>query len=119
MVLAGDIGGTKTLLGLFDPEGDRPKPLVVREYATLDFDSLGELMQVFLEDTGAGASVTAVAVGVAGPVTGLVARLTKVPWVVDASVLGEQPHREGAHHPPQLASHQRLVRGRVGILQYP
>jgi glucokinase len=90
MVLAGDIGGTKTLLGLFDPEGDRPKPLVVREYATLDFDSLGELMQVFLEDTGAGASVTAVAVGVAGPVTGLVARLTKVPWVVDASVLGEQ-----------------------------
>jgi glucokinase len=89
MLLAGDIGGTKTLLGLFERNRDRPRQLVVREYATLDFDSLDDLTQVFLEDTGAGASVTAVCLGVAGPVTGLVARLTNVPWLVDASIFAE------------------------------
>jgi glucokinase len=31
MLLAGDIGGTKTLLGLFERQGERPRPLVVRE----------------------------------------------------------------------------------------
>lgn len=90
MLLAGDIGGTKTLLGLFEGGGDRPRPLVVREYATLDFDSLDDLTQVFLEDTRASAAVTAVCLGVAGPVTGLFARLTNVPWLVDASILADR-----------------------------
>src|SRR5688572_2691751 len=90
MLLAGDIGGTKTLLGLFERDRERPRPLVVREYATLDFDSLDELTQVFLDDTGAGASVAAVCLGVAGPVTGLVARLTNVPWLVDAAGVSER-----------------------------
>ena len=90
MLLAGDIGGTKTLLGLFDRDRDRPRQLVVREYATLDFDSLDELTEVFLDDTGAAASVAAVCLGAAGPVTGLVARLTNVPWMVDAGALAER-----------------------------
>ena len=90
MLLAGDIGGTKTLLGLFERDRDRPRQLVVREYATLDFDSLKELTQVFLDDTRAAASVTTACLGVAGPVNGLVARLTNVPWVADASHLAER-----------------------------
>lgn len=90
MLLAGDIGGTKTLLGLFEPAGDRPRPLVVREYATLDFDSLDELIQVFLDDTRAEPEVRALCLGVAGPVTGLVARLTNVPWLADASGFEER-----------------------------
>ncbi len=85
MLLAGDIGGTKTLLGLFEPTGDRPRSLVVREYATLDFDSLDELIQVFLDDTRAESHLRGFCLGVAGPVTGLVARLTNVPWLADAS----------------------------------
>ena len=40
MILAGDIGGTKTLLGLFDERPARPRPVVVREYTTLDFADL-------------------------------------------------------------------------------
>jgi glucokinase len=90
MLLAGDIGGTKTLLGLFERDRDRPRPLVVREYATLDFDSFDELTQVFLEDTRSSSSLRAVCMGVAGPVTGLVARLTNVPWLVDASLLADR-----------------------------
>jgi glucokinase len=89
MLLAGDVGGTKTLLGLFRPGPDRPAPRVVREYGTLDFDSLDDIVRTFLEETGT-SRVDAVCIGVAGPVTGLVARMTNVPWVGDASRIGEQ-----------------------------
>jgi glucokinase len=90
MLLAGDIGGTKTLIGLFRPgAGDRPRPSVIREFATLDFDSLGEIVDAFFDDVGA-QPIHAACVGAAGPVTGLVARLTNVPWLVDGARLGEQ-----------------------------
>jgi glucokinase len=94
VLLAGDVGGTKTLLGLFRAGGPeradaRPAPTVVREYATLDFDSLDDVVAAFAEDTGTTA-LDAVAIGVAGPVPGHVARLTNVPWVADVSVVSER-----------------------------
>ena len=52
MLLAADIGGTKTLVGLFREAGERPDAQIVREYATLDFDSLDEIIAAFLEETG-------------------------------------------------------------------
>jgi glucokinase len=94
MLLAGDVGGTKTLLGLFRPDRTRPVPAVVREYATPDFESLDEMVQVFIEETDA-AGIRATCVGAAGPVSGLVARLTSTPFVADlgavASRLGGVP----------------------------
>ena len=89
MILAADMGGTKTLTGLFRRGGDRPELQVVREFATLDFDSLDEILTTFMEETGVG-RIEAVAVGVAGPVTGLVARLTNVPWIADLSPLADR-----------------------------
>ncbi len=89
MLLAADIGGTKTLMGLYRKHDERPQSLVVREYATLDFDSLDDIVGTFLEETGA-KDIAAVCVGVAGPVTGLVARLTNVPWLADLSVVAER-----------------------------
>lgn len=89
MLLAADIGGTKSLIGLFRPGGDRPAASVIREYATLDFDHLDEIIEAFLDETGSG-PVDAVCVGVAGPVTGLVARLVNVPWLADASAVSER-----------------------------
>jgi glucokinase len=86
MLLAADVGGTKTLMGLYRPHGERPHPQVVREYATLDFDSLDDIVRTFLDETGT-RRVDAVCIGVAGPVTGLVARLTNVPWLADASAV--------------------------------
>lgn len=89
MLLAADIGGTKTLVGLFRPAGERPESQIVREYATLDFDNLDEIVAAFLEDTGT-RRVDAVCIGVAGPVSGLVARLSNVPWLADAAVVAER-----------------------------
>ena len=37
MLLAGDVGGTKTLLGLFTAEPDRPSAIDVGEFMTLDY----------------------------------------------------------------------------------
>jgi glucokinase len=92
MLLAADVGGTKTLLGLFAYKrgsDDRPSAQIVREYGTLDFDSLEDIVQTFLDETGT-RQVDAVCIGVAGPVTGMVARLTNVPWLADASRVAER-----------------------------
>jgi glucokinase len=90
MLLAADVGGTKTLMGLYQQDGgERPRSRVVREYATLDFDSLDDIVAAFLDETGM-RPIDAVCIGVAGPVTGLVARLTNVPWLADASVVAER-----------------------------
>ena len=89
MLLAVDLGGTKTLIGLFRRGKFRPEPAIVREYATLDFDSLDEIVGTFLDETGA-SDVEAACIGAAGPVSGLVARLTNVPWPADAAPIARR-----------------------------
>lgn len=91
MLLAGDVGGTKTLIGLFEPSasGARPRAVLVREFATLDFDAFEDIVDEFLGvgDGAEAAPINALCVGVAGPVTGMVARLTNVPWIVDLALV--------------------------------
>lgn len=89
MLLAGDIGGTKTLLGLFRRAPERPLPIATREFITLSYPSLGAMVREFLAGHPAEAIVGA-AFGVAGVVRGDVARLTNVPWVVDATQIVEE-----------------------------
>ena len=48
MLLAGDVGGTKTLLGLFMSKPERPSAIDVGEFKTLEYDGLEPLMQSFL-----------------------------------------------------------------------
>jgi glucokinase len=84
MLLAGDIGGTKTLLGLFTPGADRPEPTTVRQFVTLDYDSLDAIIDEFLDAVSPTPPIEAACFGVAGPVLNGTARLTNVPWVVDA-----------------------------------
>ncbi len=85
MLLAGDIGGTKTLLGLFDALPVRPRPLAVQSFPTLDYGDLGAMLQEFLAAEHVSAdTIDAACFGVAGPVFGEAAELTNVPWKVDA-----------------------------------
>lgn len=88
MLLAGDIGGTKTLLGLFSAAPERPRPIEVGRFVTLDYDALEPMIREFLAAQGLDARrIEAACFGVAGAVTAQVARLTNVPWVVDAAQL--------------------------------
>ena len=88
MLLAGDVGGTKTLIGLFRARRSAPDGVDVRSYRTLDFPDLGALCSaVSARDVDGPADIEAASFGVAGPVTGTRARLTNVPWVVDLDAL--------------------------------
>lgn len=85
MLLAGDIGGTKTLLGLFEPDPIRPRPILARSYSTLEHDDLPKMIAEFMTTAGVGnRGVEAACFGVAGPVIDQAAELTNVTWRVDA-----------------------------------
>jgi glucokinase len=47
MLLAGDIGGTNTRLGLFGRLADRPRPIAVRVFSTLAFSDLSAIIAAF------------------------------------------------------------------------
>ena len=85
LLLAGDVGGTKTWLGLFTPDRPRPAAVETRRYRTREFDALSPMVARFLGQTGATGHVIAACFGVAGPVRDNVSRLTNVPWVVDGA----------------------------------
>ncbi len=92
MVLAGDIGGTKTFLGLFDAVPARPRPVIVGSFGTLDHPDLQTMIAVFLKDgdgtQAAHGGIESACFGVAGPVVDEAADLTNVPWRVDARRVG-------------------------------
>jgi glucokinase len=85
MLLAGDVGGTKTLLGLFERGGRRPRPLATGVYATNDFGSFTAILDAFARDVHQPFALDAAAVGVAGPVVGNTARLTNITWDISAA----------------------------------
>jgi len=85
MLLAGDIGGTKTLLGLFDSASPRPEPNATDSFPTLEYDDLSAMIAAFFaRRESRRESISAACFGVAGPVIGDTAELTNVPWRVDA-----------------------------------
>ena len=83
MILAGDIGGTKTLLGLFEQAPGRPRMIEHRAFPTLDYASLTDMVRAFLVPFGID-RLDSAAFGVAGPVVEQSAQLTNVAWGVDA-----------------------------------
>ena len=87
MLLAGDVGGTKTLLGLYAAGAEAPVRRAVQRFRTLEFGGLAEIVSAFLRSSGWSGPVDAACFGVAGPVRGRTAPLTNVPWLVDADDL--------------------------------
>jgi glucokinase len=84
MLLAGDIGATKTLLGLFSRAPSRPAPLSVQSFVTSEYGSLIDMVNAFFaRQPGGRPVVDAAAFGVAGPVIDDRAEITNVGWVVD------------------------------------
>ena len=69
MLLAGDIGGTKTLLGLFEPASPRPRPIAKHSFSTLEFSGLPSMISAFAaRDDVRGRAIDRACFGVAGPV---------------------------------------------------
>ena len=78
MLLAGDVGGTKTLLGLFDRAQPRPILRTLRSYPTNSYARFVDILHAFAHEAPHEGGVEAVAFGVAGPVASNRARLTNV-----------------------------------------
>ncbi|HEX9049136.1 MAG TPA: glucokinase [Anaeromyxobacter sp.] len=87
MILAGDVGGTKTLLALFEP--GPPLRLVRAEtFRSAAFPSLSAIVERFRAD--APGPIAAAGLGVAGPIVGTAAVLPNLPWSVDATALARE-----------------------------
>jgi glucokinase len=95
MVLAGDVGGTKTLLGLFEPSARRPISRATRSYETNAFASFLEILDEFVRDVKPARRIRAAAFGVAGPVVHDRAKLTNVGWHVGVPEI--RAHLDTAH----------------------
>ena len=81
MLLAGDVGGTKALVGLFLGGPGRPELVDARAFATRDYAGLEAVVEAFLAAQPSPVPpLTAASFGVAGPIVDQVARLTNVPW---------------------------------------
>jgi glucokinase len=85
MLLAADVGGSKTLVGLFDDTAPRPRPLDVRTLRTLDYDGVPSLIRAAFGPLDP--AVTRLSLGVAGPIVDGEATLTNVPWRVRSAEL--------------------------------
>lgn len=85
MLLAGDIGGTKTILALFSA-ADGPRHLLAEAtYASSQYLSLEAMIEEFLQ--GKTGRIEAASFGVAGPVITGRARVTNLSWSVDAHAI--------------------------------
>ena len=90
MILAGDVGGTHTRLGLFDPVRPRPRQFAIQIFTTLDFPDLPTMVAAFLRDQSTDHSnIDRACFGVAGPVIDDAATLTHVPWSVDGRTIAK------------------------------
>ena len=96
MILAGDIGGTKCNLALYEIHSTGYRKIVQQRYESRDFAAFDEIIEKFLAETrkgttdaGAGA-IEAAGFGVAGPVIDHRVKATNLPWVVDGATLKKQ-----------------------------
>lgn len=85
MILAGDIGATKTLIGIFTVAPRRPVAIDVKSFITADFDGLPAIIDAYHVHHGTTPRIDAACFGVAGPVIEQTARMTNIPWGVSAA----------------------------------
>lgn len=85
MLLAGDIGGTKTLLALYAPAAGARQPVAEAEFHSANYPGLDAMAREFLKQQSQPA--TNACFDVAGPVIGGRAHLTNLPWDVAEATL--------------------------------
>jgi glucokinase len=115
MIVAGDIGGTKTHLALFDWTKDRVDPIRLESFHSADYTSLEDILTEFLVPPKPPTSIDESAIeksadpesepdpqakeplkidagcfGIAGPVIQNRCQTTNLPWVVDGAMLAKR-----------------------------
>ena len=88
MFLAGDIGGTKTVISHYEESGGSLRQLRVATFRSKEHQSLEDILQAYLKDNP-GLSLRAGCFGVAGTVLDGKCRTTNLPWELDEQVLAQ------------------------------
>lgn len=89
MILAGDIGGTKTNLALFERLDDALSVKAQQQFASREFSSLTDVIAAFMKQHSV-TPVDAACFGIAGPVIEGCCRTTNLPWEITTSGLQQQ-----------------------------
>ncbi len=84
LILAGDVGGTNTRLGLFEVIRSRPRLLSEKTFLSKNYKGLENILEEFLRGQR---KVVSACFGVAGPVTQEVVIATNLPWWIDIQSL--------------------------------
>jgi glucokinase len=88
MILAGDIGGTKTVIAHYEESGGSLRQLRVATFKSREHQSLEDILAAYLRDSPE-LSVRAGCFGVAGTVQGGKSHTTNLPWQLDEQVLAQ------------------------------
>ena len=92
MILAGDIGGTKTTLVLLSKDANGTLTLLLEQtFSSADFPMFDEVLAKFLPPD---ATVSSACFGVAGPVIDQYCQPTNLPWQLDAEPLKKTLHTD-------------------------
>jgi glucokinase len=87
MLLAGDIGGTKTNLAIYSPETGPRKPLIEATFPSTEYASLESIVGEFLGQQDL--TISRASFGMAGLVVGSEAKITNLPWEIGKWRLSE------------------------------
>jgi len=88
MILAGDIGATRTRLAAFETESNRLQRVVEKTYASQQHEGLSPILAEFIRTEGI--PVHSACLGVAGPVRGGKSKISNLPWIIDSRELAKQ-----------------------------
>ena len=118
MILAGDIGGTKTLLALYNSSGT--EKIYQQRYASGAHPNFEELLHHFLNAAGSQShgTLTAAGFGIAGPITGEPGNqrvhATNLPWKMESAALSAQ-----LNNAPVLFANDLVASGTAAINSSP
>ena len=81
LILAGDVGGTKTNVALFQSKGARLKLMSQKRVRNRSYPSLEAILKEFLKEQRA--TPIRACLGLAGPIVDSHCEATNLPWVID------------------------------------
>lgn len=87
MILAGDVGGTKTILALYDRGLQGWDCLKKSVFSSADYSEFIQLLTEFVDDERS--AISAVCIGVAGPIVNGDCSTTNLPWVLRRKEIGK------------------------------
>ena len=88
MILAGDIGATRTRLAAFQTEGSKLQLVVEKTFKSQQHNGLQEIISTFVKTEGI--PVHSACFGVAGPVRAGKSKISNLPWTIDSRELAAQ-----------------------------